>query len=176
MNKFSEFKIRNGIVLAIALIVASMEGMIADQIQYLYAYPSAYIASFFLGSSPILTEGREVLIPMSNQFINVTSRCSAFGFSCLLYAILIINLLKIVSKNMILVGCVLAVPVTYLITIIVNGSRIICGYYFHIVGQMVLPLNFQAALHQGVGITIFLSTLILVTLIFERMNCRERRT
>lgn len=175
MNKISEFKIKNGIVLTIALAVASMEGMIAVQIQYLYAYPSAYIASLFLGALPIITEGNEVLIPMSNQFINVTSKCSAFGFACLLSAILVINVMKLVPKSKILIGCILALPLAYLITIVANGSRIICAYYFHIVGRLILPLNFQSALHQGVGIAIFLSTLIVVTLIFERINYRGQK-
>ena len=175
MSTISKSKVRNVIILAMALAVASLERMVAEQVQYILAYPSAYIASFFLGASPIMTEASEVLIPMSNQFINVTSKCSAFGFFCLLYAILTINVSKLVRKDRIIWGFILALPVAYVITLMANGCRIICAYYSHIIGQMILPMNFQATLHQGVGIAIFLSTLVVISLTLERINCRERR-
>lgn len=171
----TDFKTKNIVVLAIALIVASFEEIIAGQVQILFVYPSAYIASFFLGSGPIMTVSNEVLIPMAGQFINVTSKCSAFGFACLLYAILMINLMNHSQRRGWLQGGLLALPVTVILTILVNGCRIICAFYLHKMGQLLLPLNFQAAIHQGVGIAIFLTTLILVTLFFERINCRERK-
>lgn len=175
MNVLSKSRIRNVIILAIALAVASLEEQIVGPIQSILAYPSAVIASLFLGAKPMITEAGDVVIPMSYQFINVTTKCSAFGFFCLLYAVLSINIVKLVRKNRMIWGFILALPITYLITLMANGCRIICAYYFHIMGQMILPMNFQATLHQGVGIAVFLSILIVVSLLCERMNGYGRK-
>lgn len=167
-------KIVSVTILGLAVTTASLEPFIALQLQDWYALPSARIAGLFLGMAPVMTAQGEVFIPLANQLINITSKCSAFGFSCLLFAILIINVLKMKSNTKKLIGCVLALPLAYVITIIANGSRIVCGYYAHKVGQMILPDNFQSTIHMGVGIAVFLSTLIGITLIFERINDGER--
>lgn len=176
MKSFSELKMINGAVILGALIVSGFEGAMAGAIQKLFAYPSACAASLFLGAAPLMTEGKEVFIPMADQMINVTSKCSAFGFFCLLSAVLLIKVLERLPKNRVLAGTLLAVPLAYGITLAANGVRIICAYYAFRIGQVVLPPNFQAALHQGVGITVFLSTLIAVTLILERDHPHEQHS
>ncbi len=160
----------NLVILGLAVTAASLESYIATPLQYGYAYPSAMIAGLFLGVSPILTDQHEVLMLMINQWINVTSKCSAFGFSCLLCAILVINILKFRDRMKMYMGLILVLPAAYLITIFVNGCRIVGGYYAYQIGGKILPSNFQSAIHLGVGITFFLSTLIGITLMFERIN------
>jgi len=56
MKILSGFSIKKGVILIIAFSIASLEGIVAEHLQYLYAYPSAFLASFFLGASPIITE------------------------------------------------------------------------------------------------------------------------
>lgn len=163
----------NGGIIFTALVCSGLEGMIIGPVQQLFAYPSAYVSSVFLGVSPVFTEGREVLIPVSHQFINVTSKCSAFGFFCLLSAVLMIRMIPSLQKQKILTALVLSLPPAYLITVAANGVRIICAYYTYRIGRLILPPNFQPALHQGVGIAVFLSTLIAVTLILERIPRHE---
>lgn len=172
MKTLSGFKLIHGVIIAIAVAVAGCEGVLAGQIQRLYAYPSAYVSSFFLGVTPLLTQDNEVLIPMPRQTINVTSTCSAFGFFCLLCAVLLINLPTSLPKKYMVMGSVLVLPAAYVITILANAGRIIGAYYAHHLGRLFLPHNFQAALHQGVGIAVFLGTLIAVTLILERLALR----
>lgn len=161
-------------VLGLAVTAASLEPYVSTPLQYVYAYPSAVVAGWFLGVSPVMTDQHEVLMSMVNQWINVTSKCSAFGFSCLLAAILVINILKFKHKTKRIVALCLVLPSAYTVTIVVNGCRIVCGYYAYQLGQMMLPVNFQPTIHLGVGITIFLSTLIGITLIFERIHDAER--
>ena len=170
MNIFSKGQLLKSALLLAAVLAASLEGHLSKEIQHWYAYPSAVIACVFLGVSPVLTEANEVIIPLFPQAINVTSKCSAFGFFCLLYALLVINLMKVSPQKRKIDYFVLALPLAYGITIFVNGCRVVCAYYVHRVGKLFLPENFQGALHLGVGIALFLSTLIAITFFFEKFN------
>lgn len=166
----------NLIFIMLAVVVAGFEGAWTGPIQRLYASPSAYVSSFFLGVTPVMTKDNDVLLPLPGQRIKVTSQCSAFGFFCLLSALLLMKMPTIWPKKKILTGYVLALPLAYAITILANACRIICAYHIHQLGRMFLPDIFQAALHQGVGIAVFLSTLITVTLILERRTFRGQNS
>ena len=155
------------IVLAVGLTL--LEKVIPQIIYLIYAYPAAFLASLFLGSHPILTESREILIPLLNHSIHVIPACSAYGFFCLLYAMIISHLFHRFRKQKVILFSILAVPIVYGITIVTNGCLIICAYYVNEIGRHLLPSNFQAALHQGVGIILFLSVIMGMYLLLERI-------
>lgn len=175
MKKISGLDLLNATVILFAVLAAGMERFLYVPIQKYFSYPSALIASFFLGRSPVYAQAHEVFIPLSRQMINVTSKCSAFGFFCLLCAILIINIIKSFPLKKVFMGLFFVFPMAYGTTLLVNGCRIVSGYYASRIGKMILPGNFQGVIHMGVGITIFLSVLILITLIFERIFIQRSR-
>lgn len=155
------------IVIITAVSLTSLEKVIPDVIYRLYAYPAALIASAFLGSGVVFDNG-EIFIPLSKYTIHVIPGCSAYGFSCLLSAIVAFYLLRVLKLRKALLFLLSAVPLIYILTIITNGFRIICAYCLNRVSGYFLPENFRAALHQGVGIILFFSVILFVSYIFER--------
>ena len=146
-----------------------------ESIYKAYAFPSGYIASFFLGSPPVVDARGELFIPLSGQFIHIIKSCSGFGFFCLFYAFVVSFFFRplvypaIKKPGVRLVVIILALPLVYAITVFTNASRIICAYHAGRIGRLIFPANFQAALHQGVGIAVFLTVLILTAIFLERM-------
>lgn len=155
------------IVLAVGL--TTFEKIIPQIIYLIYAYPAAFLASLFLGSHPILTETGEILIPLAGHSINVIPACSAYGFFCLLYAMVVSHSFHRFNKKKAVLFSILAVPIIFGITVLTNSSRIVSAYYVNEMGRILLPSNFQAALHQGVGIVLFLSVIMGMHLLLERI-------
>lgn len=56
------------------------------------------------------------------------------------------------------------------ITIVTNSLRIVSGFIAYRWTESLLPNNFQAVIHQAVGIITFLSILILCSIFFERIQ------
>ena len=162
------------IIIPFAIGLAAMEIIFPNSIYIIYAYPAAYIASLFMGVTPLLTDAGEIIIPMGHHFINVIPSCSGYGFSCLLYAICFLYILRIKKNNQRVIYLILTIPLVYMITIITNGCRIIAAYYVNEFSKSLLPSNFQSAVHLGVGVTIFLSVLITLTLILDRRIFHDR--
>jgi len=155
------------IVLAVGL--TSLEKIVPQIIYLICAYPAAFLASLFLGSRPIVTDAKEILIPLAGHSIHVIPACSAYGFFCLLYAMIVSHLFHHVQTKKAVQFSILAVPIVFGITVLTNSSRIVCAYYVNKMGKVLLPSNFQAALHQGVGIVLFLSVLMGMYLLLERV-------
>ena len=156
------------VIIVLAVGFSCLEGLNPGTVYALYAYPAAFLASLFLGSHPVWTLDKEIWIPLIKNSIHVTPSCSAFGFFCLLNAMVVVHLFYRFNKQKAFLFTILAAPVVYGITIVTNGSRIICAYQANEIGKLLLPSNFQAALHLGVGITIFLSVLMAAHLWLER--------
>ena len=166
-----KINIKNPMLMIVVLAVGLtfVEKIIPQIIYLIYAYPAAFLASLFLGSHPILTETNRILIPLTSHSINVIPACSAYSFFCLLYAMVVSHLFHRFRKQKAVQFSILVLPIVYGITIVTNGCRIICAYYVNEIGRHLLPSNFQAALHQGVGIILFLSVIMGMYLLLERI-------
>ena len=127
------------------------------------------ISKHSIVSHPILTETNRILIPLTSHSINVIPACSAYSFFCLLYAMVASHLFHRFRKQKAVLFSILVLPIVYGITIVTNGCRIICAYYVNEIGRHLLPSNFQAALHQGIGIILFLSVIMGMYLLLERI-------
>lgn len=133
----------------------------------LFAYPAAFLASLFFGSTLLLTPEHKILIPLINQPIHVIGSCSAYEFFCLLYVISAWRISVHVLKPTVFL--LLLVPVAYALTILTNACRIICAYQVYGITKLLLPSHFQGAVHQGVGIILFLLVLITTYSLLERI-------
>lgn len=162
------------IMIFIAIGMSCLEKFIPDVIYMMFAYPAAHLASIFFGSKPVLANS-VIVIPMLNYSIEVIPACSAYGFFCLLYAMIVSYVFRKFKPRKACMFSLAAAPLAYLITVTTNSCRIICAYHVHELGKIVLPANFQAALHQGVGIIMFLSVMMGVYLLLEKDSLYERR-
>lgn len=141
-----------------------------------FGLPSGYLASLFLGTRLVCMETGEAVIPLLSSTIRITQSCSGFGFFCILAAFVTpfaCNYYK--RSNGFLVVLVLPVLV-YSIAIVTNASRIVCGYHIHCLSSWLLPANFQPIIHQAVGVTVFISVLVLLGTIWSRIGYNELAT
>ncbi len=156
------------LIIFVSLGFVALGKIMPDFIYILYAFPSSYIASLFIGQHPILTETNEILIPASKHFIEIIPNCSGYGFFCLLYAIFVSYIFRLFPKSKALIYAILIFPCAYVVSIITNGCRIICAYKANEAAKGLLPNNFQAGVHLGIGIALFLSVILVISLFFER--------
>lgn len=159
-----------------AIALSLLEKVIPQMIYLLYAYPSGYLAGLFMGQKVFISAGGEVLISLATHFIRITDNCAGYGFFCLLYAIIVWYVFRFFSpaRGRAFFASLLALPAVYIITIITNACRIISAHYINEVSLYVFPANFQAALHQGVGIALFLSVVMTICFFCERRCLNER--
>ncbi len=171
---FVAMALKNSLKTSVAMILITATGLlwlekiIPQQIYSFFAVPSAIVASFFAESPSFLEEGGKAIILFHNHLIRVTQDCSGYGFFCLLIAILISFGLRLAKRHKIFKFYIFAIPCAYGITICANGLRIISAFYAQKIAGAFLPPIFQASLHQGIGIVIFLSTLFTISFLLER--------
>lgn len=151
-------------ILLIALFLDWLGKVFPEAVYWVFAYPAAFLASVFLGSHPVVHNSREVLIPLVDHAIHVVPSCSGYGFFCLLTALIVSSLWYRRDNPALVLYSILAVPAAYAVTVVVNGFRIISAYQAHELSRVFLPANFQAAVHQGVGVVVFLTALMGVSL------------
>ena len=162
-------------ILSVILIAVGLDliGKINPEVVYvLFAYPAAFLASLFLGSHLVFTQG-QITIPLLNHSINVIPSCSGYGFFCLLYAMIATYIFRLSNKSKVILYSLVAIPIAYCLTIITNGCRIICAYQANEIAKFIFPSNFNAAIHQGVGIFLFLTVLMGISLVLERKFCHD---
>ncbi len=159
-------KINSGVwIIFVAVGLSFLEKLSPNAIYSLFAYPAAYGASLFFGSHPVLNADGQIFIPLTHHAINVILACSGFGFFCLLSALIAVGMFQRLDRRKRLWAVIWAMPFAYSIAILTNGCRIVCAERVNVIGKFLLPANFQPALHQGVGIILFLTVLMAVSLI-----------
>lgn len=154
-------------IFLIALSLDCLGKIIPEAVYWVFAYPAACLAALFFGVGPVIIDRSEILIPLMRHPIHVIPACSAYGFFCLLSA-LILSYSGRASGVLWGLRIAAAFFAAYLITVGLNAVRIISAYQMHEVSLILLPQNFQAAVHQGVGVVIFLTGLLAVSFYLER--------
>ena len=159
--------------LILAMGLSMLEKVMPGGIYTGFAYPAAYIASFFYGTQPVVVNG-EILIAWNTGRIHVTPDCAGYGFFCLVWAMTFMAGAGSILSRGIIFRFLSTAALAYTTAIFTNGMRIISAYKVHELSKDVFPSNFQSALHLGVGIAVFLPVLIVVFLIMERRGGYER--
>ncbi|MBU0469257.1 MAG: hypothetical protein KKD07_06775 [Candidatus Omnitrophica bacterium] len=162
------------VFMGIAVTLYQVQTVFPVQLYRMFAYPSAWIASFFFGSSFVVGQDNMLVIPLSRNVINITSGCTGYGFFCILIAIYLHKTLKVVSRRKAVSLILLGVLFCYSVAIITNGFRIICAYRIDRICKVILPADYQLMVHHAVGIVVFLSTIMLLSFLFERKYSNER--
>jgi exosortase/archaeosortase family protein len=110
------------------------------------------------------------VIPASGTLVRVTRECDAFGFFSLIAAISIVHIVsryqaQAVFKCLAVAGALVG---AYLLTIFLNGVRIVGAYYVHEWAQAFHLEKFQSLLHLGIGVMVFLPVLFAVLTFWEK--------
>lgn len=142
---------------------------VSEWIHLLWGKPAAYIAGLFFGQAPSLVDGSWV-IPVAGTLVRVTRECDAFGFFSLIAAVSVVHVFrkhraKTIMKWWAAAGVLVA---AYSLTIVLNGVRIVGAYYAHAWAQALNLERFQAVLHLGVGVLVFLPVLCAIIIYWEK--------
>jgi exosortase K len=156
-------------------VVLNWSGDFFGSILYpVFALPAARFAGFFFNTVPVFNEKGLILIPFAHSSIQITPDCSGYSFFCVMTAIFVV-FYRDIKWRMPVIGRVgLLLLVAYVITIITNGFRIVSAYKIHLIVSKNLPASARSLAHLVVGITIFLTVLLLVYLALERKVCYDR--
>ena len=154
------------VFMGIAVLLFQLKDLFPEQLYKVFAYPAAFIVSFFFGSLPVMGKGYMLVIPLSRNVINITSGCTGYGFFCILTAVYMHKIFKVIPRQKTLLFALLGVPFCYFIAVIANGFRIICAYKIDRIGKVILPADYQLMIHQAVGVVVFLTTIMLLSFLF----------
>jgi exosortase/archaeosortase family protein len=165
-----DFVILQAVILfAVTNLLWSGHRDVAEWIHLILGQPAAYVAGFLLGSPPSLIDGNWV-ITVAGTLVRVTRECDAFGFFSLIASISIVHVLgrspARTAWQWAMAAGVLAGA--FFLTIFLNGIRIMGAYYVHAWAQALDLERYQAVLHLGIGVMIFLPALIAVLIYWER--------
>ncbi len=156
-------------------IILNWLGDFCGSILYpVFALPAARFAGFFFNTIPVFNEKGLILIPFAHSSIQITPDCSGYSFFCVMTAIFVVFYRDIKWRMPVIGRAALILLVAYVITIITNGFRIVSAYKIHLIVSKNLPASAQSLAHLVVGITIFLTVLLLVYLALERKVCYDR--
>lgn len=132
--------------------------------------PTNKLVGLLLGSHSVYQKDIGYYHSMLN--ISIDKSCSGFNFWCLSFLAFTHLLLKLSNqKTHKILSVVLALLVTYLLTIFVNTSRI----YVSIIIQSQtkeLFLNQQGIIHESIGIVTNLTFLILFYILIEKFTIK----
>jgi len=140
------------------LSVTVLNYLLQNCIQFQYTFfcePAAHLAHLAIGGDlHIISDGEPQLL-LGSLLIRVTQACSGVSFFLLLSAIAALSIFTSKHHKW---HCALIVPGAYLLTLIVNSSRIICSYHINRMLPSSLSIPFEIS-HMALGMAIFLPAL-----------------
>ncbi len=175
MNDLRGQSISPWILAGTLAVVLNWPGTVLASFVYpVFALPAARCAGFFFNAAPFFDDQGSIVIPLADAVLEITPDCSAYGFFCLMTALLFVFFRRI-SRPLNPLGKTILIPcASYLITVISNSFRIVSGYHLHALVAQFLPKAMRNIIHLGLGITVFLTVLFCVYLILERKECYGR--
>lgn len=112
-----------------------------------------------------ITDNATPALLLPDRALEIAAQCSGFDF----FTISATVLLWFAARRRAAIVCWLAIlPLAYAVTISANCARIVALAWFAPFGKILLPANWQAAVHLGIGIGVFLPCLLLLTFLTER--------
>lgn len=131
--------------------------------QAVLAVPAGVLAAKFFGTDYAITSDYIVQIYGRLFTVNVTSACSASFYFALIFSLLFGLFFEYKRKWL------LWLPFfAIILTILVNALRLVLVIYCGVLFDGILQPEYQIKLHLGLGVFVFLPSLILVHFLFER--------
>jgi exosortase K len=122
-----------------------------------FCAPCAYLCKLFTGGQLSLANNGEFLIKNNLLTLRLARSCSAVSFFLLLVGTILYTIKF--NNGSILKFFLPSILLSFLITIFLNLSRIICSYKIKIIAPPQTPIPFET-LHLAIGVAIFLPALI----------------
>lgn len=167
-----ELNKKNITAIIIACVFASLLYVIGkaypEDIVILFSFPAAKLSSLFLGVPYVKSDVLTYTLRHSNITLRIIESCSGYNFWIILFTFYFFQLVNRLPFKRAAVGCVLLLPASYFLTIIINTCRVLSSFYLKLIGSSYLSAKYSDVLHLWTGIIIFLSALILIYIIFQR--------
>jgi len=155
-------------LVAVALGLSMLGGEYPLAVYRLLGYPSGFLSAFMLGMRVGFNEGHEILIEGLHGQIRLIAGCCGFSFFCILCSFGVYSALRLNSHQTKWRYIGAAFFLAYGVTIVTNTIRIVCSFHVHRISQIIFPSVYLDIIHRGVGISIFLTSLLIVSLFIER--------
>lgn len=137
--------------------VQSASGYLRPYISAMFSFPPAFLTHLYTGGNIIETGNCGYIVQTASISIKITEACSGFSFFLTLTTVVFVTG---VLRNVSILKLVLPVVLpAYLLTLILNTSRIISSYYI----KTLLPLNPRIpyeTIHLALGVCIFFPALV----------------
>ena len=128
----------------------------------LFCLPAGKAAALLLGSPGGATaEGFRVFAAPA---VHVTLACSGLNYFFIVTAALVYAAVQ--QRRFRFLAA--AVPAAYLLTLLANTARIVCGWHTRVLAQTLLPERWYGLVHMGTGIVCFLMTLLIAFIFIQR--------
>lgn len=157
-------------VCVLAMLLYWLGSVYSGLIYRIFAIPASRCTGFFFSATPFFNEKGIIIIPIINSSITVTPECSAYGFFCLITAIFFVFRNNIKWKMPILAKTAVILCAAYIITITANSFRIISSYKIYALTAGIFSKPIQNVIHLFVGIIIFLTAILIASLMLEKME------
>ncbi len=127
-----------------------------------FVLPAGQLAAWIMGATPAVWDGAILSFYAQELWVQVTAYCSGYSFFCILSAWLAY---RIGSARL---GYGLALlPACWLIAVCINALRVAASIYTCKLGSALLPDSYQKIIHQATGVFVFLSFLIILSILLQ---------
>lgn len=172
MNKHKTMRLKKNLITMLVLLgVISLEQIFPDIFQIILGIPAGILAAEFMGTDYTVSSDYVVHIHGHIFDVNVTNACSAGFFFSLLMALLA-GMFAVTKRIWLCWLPFFAITMTILINVI----RLVCVTYFGVLLGAGMSPEMQMKVHLGLGISVFLPSLIFINYTFERMCFGAKRT
>ncbi|QYY35383.1 archaeosortase/exosortase family protein [Ruficoccus sp. ZRK36] len=127
-----------------------------------FVLPGGKLAAWMLGAAPATWDGASVSFYVQGLLVQVTSACSGYGFFCILSAWVGYQL---GSKGLRFV--LLLLPACWPLAVCINALRVTASVHTRQLAAEFLPDTYFNVVHQATGMLVFLTFLILVSIIIQ---------
>lgn len=137
--------------------IQSFSGYFRSYISGMFSFPPAFITHLYTGGSIIETGNCEYVIQTPSISIKITEACSGFSFFLILTTVVLIT--GLLNKASILKLVPPVVLLAYLLTLVLNTSRIISSYYIKTLLSPSPSVPYETV-HLALGVCIFFPALV----------------
>ncbi|MGF1530306.1 MAG: hypothetical protein ACFCU4_02985 [Puniceicoccaceae bacterium] len=140
----------------------------------IFARGAAELAAFLSGSPLVRVESGWVL-PFKDQLLLVDRSCSGATFFLMLTAVITLHLAHMEIIPLFILRCMAPIFLSLVLVFPINAFRILSLHQLHQSVFPHFPENWVPLAHLGVGIFIFLPSLILINLALQHYDSTGKR-
>jgi exosortase/archaeosortase family protein len=127
-----------------------------------FVLPAGRLAAWMLGAAPASWDGASVSFEAEGLAVQVTSACSGYGFFCILSAWLAYRLGSKGWKFWFMV-----LPACWPLAVGVNALRVTASVYTRKLAAHFFPESYFDIVHQTTGMLVFLTFLVVVSILIQ---------